>query len=74
MTCLERGVKGMEQVRCAHYIPMTNGDSIRAMTDTELAAWLTNFCCATCGSAATARKAMLTGDMMGWLREREEDE
>lgn len=48
---------------------MTWGDKIRAMTDEELATWLTDFCCATVGNAADARVAMYHCGLLDWLKQ-----
>ena len=47
----------------------TNADRIRAMSDEELAMWLTDFCCATVGNAAEARVAMYHCGMLEYLKQ-----
>lgn len=48
---------------------MTNADRIRAMSDEELATWLTDFCCATVGNAANARASMYQCGLLKWLKQ-----
>lgn len=48
--------------------PQTNADRIRAMTDEELVAFLSDYICATCGTGAEARVAMLQNNLLDWLK------
>ena len=59
---------------CPYEEPQTNADRIRALSDVELATWLTDFCCATVGNAADARVAMYHCGMLEWLKQEVTDE
>lgn len=51
----------------------SNADRIRAMSDEELAEWLTNFTSSNVKPYATARGEMYRGSMLDWLKQEAKD-
>lgn len=78
--CVWRGTNGPEHGTClVGYVPITNGDKIRQMSDEELAAWFgasESFCPPGCYETndCDACPEICTGHWMAWLKQEAKEE
>ena len=72
-TCGAQGTSHETSIPCGNYIPQTNADKIRAMSDEKLAQWLTHIEMMVLAKKPYITRSEMFADWLGWLKQEVRD-